>query len=145
MTVHDEGKALVKAILDRKGVKLCTKCGLAKPFSEFRVAYTNKNGKNTYRTECKACKQEQRREWRKTHHHSPVLERERDNTKKIVREAQEETIAHATRYAEVWSEEEDQKILKYRRLTNKKLALILARSYSAVCRRKTVLRKRGLL
>lgn len=145
MTVHDEGKALVKAILDRKGVKLCTKCGLTKPFSDFRVAYTDKNGKKTYRSECKACKNDQRREWRKTHHHSPVLERERDNTKKIVAAAQKETIANATQYALVWSEDEDRAIRENPTLSNKKLALLIGRSYSAVCRRKTVLRQRGLL
>jgi hypothetical protein len=145
MTVHDEGKALVKAILDRKGVKLCTKCGLAKPFSEFRVAYIGKNGQKSYRTECKACKNEQRKEWRKFRPNNPALLREQSNTKKIVAQAQKETLANAPQYALVWSEDEERKILDNLSLTNKNLALLLGRSYSAVCGRKTILRQRGLL
>lgn len=145
MTVHEEGKALVKAILDRKGVKLCKSCGLTKPFSEFQEAYTDKKGKKSYRHDCKECQNLRRREWRKRNHHSPQLERERDQTKKIVAEAQKETLAQAENYALQWTAGEDKFIMERPSLTNKELALELGRSYSAVCRRKTILRKRGLL
>lgn len=145
MSVHKEGKALVKAILDRKGVKLCSTCKLTKPFSGFLIAYTNKKGEVSYRHDCRDCQNARRREWRRSNPTGEAQMAEYDATLKYQADKQAETKPHATNNAEVWSGEDDRLLLDNLDKSNKELAILLGRSYTAVARRKTVLRKRGKL
>jgi hypothetical protein len=145
VTVHDEGRALVQQILDRKGVKLCGICKVAKPFEAFQVAYTSKKGKVSYRHDCKECQNKRRRDWRHSNPTGAAQIAEYDATQRYQAEQQEATAPHARNFQEVWTVEDEQFIRDHPVMTIKQLALTLKRTYTAVARRKTVLRKRGKL
>lgn len=145
MNVHDEGRALVQEILDRKGVKLCVKCNLTKPFSEFQASYRRKDGSKGLRTECKRCQNDRRNEWRHSNPTGEAQIKEYDDALKYQAKHQEETLETATSYKEVWTQEQDEFLINNAHVYNRYLAELLGRTYTAVARRKTVLRKRGKL